>query len=175
MKSTNALVIIDAQVNMFDDQMPVFDGDRVLMRLTQLIEQARSARIPVIFIRNNGIEGDPDEPGTAGWQIHPALSPRSENLVIDKDTPDSFDRTNLQEALHAQGIKHLIVAGMQTEMCINTTCLRAKELGYEVTLVADAHSTFDMKDMTAEQVILHYNTTLRAIAEIKTAKEVVFS
>ncbi|MCP4396371.1 MAG: isochorismatase family protein [bacterium] len=140
-----------------------------------MVERAHHANTDVIFVRNNGTIGDPDEPNTPGWDIHPALSPYNTDLIIiDKHTPDSFHNTHLQDILHVKDITHLIVAGMQTEGCLNATCQRAVELGYDVSVVADAHSTFDLENMTAAQAIRHYNTEFSAIAAVKNVIEIVF-
>ncbi len=61
----------------------------------------------------------PDEPGTTGWHIHPALVPSESDVVIQKWTPDAFYRTPLQEELARGGIKQVILMGMQTECCID--------------------------------------------------------
>jgi nicotinamidase-related amidase len=54
----------------------------------------------------------------------------------------------------------LVVAGIQTEYCVDTTCRRAYSLGYDVTLVQDGHSTWDTPDLCAPQIIAHHNRTL---------------
>lgn len=59
MKSDKAPLIIDVQVNMFDEAMPVYNGDHLLQTVTGLIRQARSASMPVLFVRNNGSDHDP--------------------------------------------------------------------------------------------------------------------
>ena len=143
MSNKTALLIIDAQVNMFAEDFPVFKANEILQTLITLIEQARASDTAVIFIRHNGDVGEPDEPNTPGWEIHPALPPFINDIILDKNTPDTFASTLLQKKLDEQGINSLIIAGMQTEMCVQATTLRALELGYQVTVVSDAHTTFD--------------------------------
>ncbi|MBN2005914.1 MAG: cysteine hydrolase [Anaerolineae bacterium] len=174
MTGETALLLIDAQVNMFEEECSVFDGERLLKALVSLIVRAHAACIPVIYVQNNGGEGDPDMPGLPGWQIHSALSPRFDELVIQKRTPDAFHETNLQSALESRQIRRLIIAGMQTEMCIDATCRRAHMLGYDVTLVKDAHSTFDDGDLMASQTIDQYNEALRAVIRVENASDIQF-
>lgn len=169
-----ALLIIDAQVNMFAEDSSVFEGEKLLHTISHLIAQARAACLPVVFVQNNGGEGDPDMPGTPGWQIHPAFTPEKDDIVIQKHTPDSFYETNLQSELETRHIHALIIAGMQTEMCIDATCRRAHELGYDVTLVKDAHSTFDDAGLTASQIIAQYNDALRAVVKVEEASNIIF-
>jgi nicotinamidase-related amidase len=127
-----------------------------------------------IYVQNNGSEGEPDMPGTPGWQIHPAVTPETGDIVIQKRTPDSFHETNLQSELEARQIRRLIIAGMQTDMCIDATSRRAHELGYDVTLVKDAHSTFDGGGRTAAQIIAQYNDALRAVVKVEEASNITF-
>ncbi len=174
MNSDKALLVIDVQVNMFDEAMAVYDGDRLLQTLTGLIRQARSADVPVVFVRNNGSDQDPDKPGTLGWELHPALKLLADEPIIDKFSSNSFHETNLHQILQAQGISKLIIAGLQTEYCIDATCQGAVDLGYDVTVVADGHSTFDMEDMTAPQAIAHYNQKFSTFSTIQNADDVIF-
>ena len=73
MSSNTALLIIDAQVNMFTEGSSVFEGEGLLHTIRCLIDQARVAHLPIVYVQNNGSEGDPDIPGTPGWQIHPRI------------------------------------------------------------------------------------------------------
>jgi nicotinamidase-related amidase len=169
MSNKTALLIIDAQVNMFAKGSSVFEGERLLNTLSRLIAQARAAHMSIVYVQNNGGEGDPDMPGTPGWQIHPTVIPEKGDIVIQKHTPDSFHETNLQSELEAQHIHGLIIAGMQTEMCIDATCRRAHKLGYDVTLVKDAHSTFDSDGLTASQIIAQHNDALGEVVKVEEA------
>ncbi|MEZ4516547.1 MAG: cysteine hydrolase family protein [Chloroflexota bacterium] len=139
---TTALLIIDAQNDMFAPT-PVYESERVLQTLQDLINRARTANAPIILARNDGGPGSPDERGTSGWDLHPALDPDQADLIVDKDTEDAFLRTGLASWLIQSGISKLVICGMQTEYCVDTTCRAAYALGYSVTLVADAHSTYD--------------------------------
>ena len=121
--------------------MPPELQDRVLSNITVLLSQARSSGIPVVFIQHDGPKGHPIEAETAAWAIHPSISPLLEEPVIRKKASDSFFETRLAEELQTRMISHLVIAGGMTEYCIDTTCRRAVTLGYDVTLVADAHLT----------------------------------
>jgi nicotinamidase-related amidase len=157
-----AVLIIDLQFGMFEsDQMePIHGGDRLLRHARQLIERAHAANVPVFYIRHDGGKGDTLEAGTAGWQIHPAIAPRPGDRIIEKTTPDAFHETMLHQELIAADIGRLIVAGAQTEFCVDTTCRRARSLGFDTILVSDSHSTWDSKLLTAQQIIQHHNAVL---------------
>ncbi len=174
MTHNTALLIIDAQVNMFEEGRSVFEGDKVLQKIGGLIAQARARRVPIIYIQNNGTEIDPDLPGTPGWEIHPSIAPGADDMVIQKWTPDSFHETTLQITLDSLNIRQLVIAGMQTEFCIDATCRRAHALGYDVTLVKDAHSTYDGEGLTAPQIIAQHNEALGTIVRVEEASNIAF-
>ncbi|HEX6557725.1 MAG TPA: isochorismatase family protein, partial [Ktedonobacteraceae bacterium] len=77
-----------------------------------------------------------------------------------KEAPDSFHETRLQEELAARGIKRLVIAGAQTQMCIDSTVRRAVADGYDVLLAGDAHTTDDSETLPAEKIVAFFNETL---------------
>ena len=162
MGKQTALLIVDVQVGMFESAIipPVHGGNELLIRIASLISKARAAELPIFFMQHNGGKGHPLEAGTAGWTIHPAVAPAERDVVIQKLTSDSFKDTPLQHQLQTLEAGRLIVAGIQTEFCVDTTCRRAFSLGYDVTLVSDAHSTWDTDVLSADQIIAHHNKTL---------------
>ncbi|HEX6292308.1 MAG TPA: cysteine hydrolase family protein [Herpetosiphonaceae bacterium] len=173
MSGDTALLILDVQVNMFDAPPPLYRAAEVLERIEALIAGARAARIPIVYVQHSGGLGTPDAPGSPGWQIHPAITPRAEDLVVEKRMPDAFESTMLHHELQTRGIEHVILAGMQTDLCIDSTCRRAVALGYTVTVVADAHSTFASEDATAAAVVEQYNHDLASMARVLPTSEVL--
>jgi len=155
-----ALIIIDVQSAFFtnDYNVQVYHAEEYLLRIKELITQAREAGVPVIFVQHDGAKGTPFEPDTPGWLINPAIAPKPGELVVHKPTPDSFYRTNLQAELDARGIKKLVIAGIQSDWCIDTTVRRAYSLEYEVTVAEDAHTTYDTEVLKAPQIIAHHNS-----------------
>lgn len=73
--------------------------------------------------------------------------------------------------LQEKGIEHVILSGMQTEYCVDTTTRRACSEGYKVTLVSDAHSTFNTEVLRAEDIVKHHNTVLGAFADVVALKD----
>ena len=177
MGDKTALVVIDTQVGMFETPgvPPVPDGERLLERIEGLIQQAREAGVAVIHVRHADGPGHPLESGTEGWEIHPRVAPTGGEPVVDKETPDSFLRTTLQDELESRGIGRLVLAGMQTEYCVDTTCRRAFALGYDVTLAADAHGTWDEGGLSAAQIVAHHNEVMgNGFAEVVSSGEITF-
>jgi nicotinamidase-related amidase len=157
-----ALLVIDLQLGMFngDRIAPIHAGGTLLTRVGLVVSHARRAGMPVIHVRHAGPMGHLLEHGTPNWHIHPSVAPLSGEAIIDKHTPDSFHKTSLMSHLTTAGIDRLIVAGAQTEVCVDTTCRRAFTRGFDVSLVSDGHSTWDNDTLTAEQIIRHTNETL---------------
>jgi nicotinamidase-related amidase len=174
-----ALSIIDVQVGIIEG-FHAYRGREVLEQINKLLAKARASNIPIIYVQHDGEKGHPLEVGSEGWQIHPEIKPHQEDLIIRKRASDSFFETSLQRELEARGIKHLIVTGCMTEYCVDTTSRRAISIGYDVTLVSDAHTTIDNKLLTAAQIIAHHNALLDGFAAgshaitVKPADEVIF-
>ncbi|MFQ6065137.1 MAG: cysteine hydrolase family protein, partial [Candidatus Bathyarchaeia archaeon] len=171
-----ALLIIDMQVGNFSEPNPIYKAKELLAKVKNLIIKARSAGVPVIYVQNKGSTGDPDEYCTVGWKIHPSITPAEGDVIVEKDTPDAFHKTNLQSLLEREKIKTIVVAGLQTEYCIDTTCRRAFSLGYNVILVKDAHSTWDSSHLTAQQIIDHHNQVLAGFfVDLRKEEETTFT
>ncbi|WP_099191970.1 cysteine hydrolase family protein [Tepidibacter mesophilus] len=160
MNKKTALLIVDAQFAMFcDENNKLHEEEGVLNNIYTLLRKARKTKTPIIFIQHTEDRGEYKK-GTKTWEIHPKIAPIEGELVIEKHTWDSFHQTSLHETLQKKGIDELVIVGMQTEFCLDTTCRRAFSMGYKNTLVKDAHSTFDSEDLKAYEIINHHNRVL---------------
>lgn len=144
-----------------DPKDPVFLGEELIEIIKKLIGNARSVNMPVIYVQHNGTNGSPLEKGTKGWNIRPEIAPQKSDIVIQKSTPNSFQNTELKARLEELGIQNLIICGIQSELCVDTTCRQAAALGYGVTLVKDGHSTFNTEILPAKKIIAHHNNVLQ--------------
>jgi len=170
-----ALMVIDVQNGLFDEG--AFEPERLLTHLKTLIDHARSNDIPVIYVQHNEDPkwGGSLVAGKPGHDIHASIAPQPGDTVIQKWNPSAFMDTNLQAVLEEKGIKRLILSGMQSEMCVDSTCRDAYGRGYGVTIASDAHSTMDNDVLKADQIIKHHNSTLRNFAKVKPTAEIEFS
>ncbi|MBC6973144.1 cysteine hydrolase [Bacillus sp. Xin] len=167
-----ALLVIDVQEGMYTAGGPVFKGQELLETLQELIQKCRLHEIPVIYVQHNGPQGHPLAKGKPEWNIHSAIAPKDGDIMIEKETPDSFYKTNLHKILQDNEIEHVIMSGMQTEYCVDTTTRSAFSEGYKVTLVRDAHSTFDSEQLSAEEIVKHHNAVLGAFADVVDFKNI---
>jgi nicotinamidase-related amidase len=175
-----ALLVVDLQNSIVDGEEQAYRRDELLQTVADLLADARKANVPVVFIQHNHPRYEPLMEGNPGWNIHPAVAPQPGERIIQKRAADSFAGTPLRSELDALGITNFVLVGMQTEMCVDTTARRAISLGYDVTLVADGHSTYDNELLTAEQIIAHTNSVLANLPHpqnevvVKPASEVQF-
>lgn len=156
---TTALLIIDVQNALCSGAYEAFDSRRVINRINAVSAASRQAKIPVIVIQHEE-PGDVMAFGADGWQLDPELLVGTDDILVRKTTPDSFHNTELRAILQARGVDELMVCGLQTEYCVDTTARRALALGYPVTLVSDGHTTLDNGVLSAAQIIAHHNQTL---------------
>src|SRR5215218_95964 len=108
-----SLLVIDVQVGLIAGDNPVYQADAVLARMASLIERARAAGTPVVYVQDKDVGGV----GTPEWQIHPAVAPIAGELIVRKAWGDSFYETELHAELQARGIAQLVIAGMKTNFC----------------------------------------------------------
>ena len=171
----SALVVIDVQQGLFICKAPLHRGDDVLQRIAGLLARARAAEVPIFHVQHDGGPGHILAKGSVGWPHHPAVTPRAGEVVIEKRHSSAFHGTDFDARLRAANIDRLVVAGIQTEMCVESACRAAVGLGYQVILVSDAHTTYDSSVLPAERIIAHHNHTLgKGFAKVARADEIQF-
>jgi nicotinamidase-related amidase len=171
----SALVVIDVQQGLFACKAPLYRSDDLLQNIAGLLARARAAGVPVFHVRHDGGPGHLLARGSAGWPHHSAVAPQAGEAIVDKRQSSAFHDTDFHRRLQASEIDRLVVAGIQTEMCVESTCRAAVALGYQVVLVSDAHTTFDTAVLPAERIVAHHNHTLgKGFAKLARAGEVRF-
>jgi nicotinamidase-related amidase len=118
--------------------------------------------VPVVWVQHIGGKLKKDSPE---WQIVPELFPQAGDVIIHKNYNSSFEETNLEETLAHLGVTRILLAGAATNWCIRATAYAALERGYDLTLIADGHTTEDLaleNDTTipAEHIIQELNTVM---------------
>lgn len=139
------LVIVDAQREYFDGQLPLHGIDAAITADAALLARARAAGTPVIHIVQHS-PGPLFNPGSPGAEIVAPLAPRPGETIIVKTLPDSFAGTTLDLTLRKIGRRNLILVGFMTHMCISATAHSALDLSYHATVVAAGCATRDIPD-----------------------------
>ncbi|GLU33615.1 isochorismatase family protein [Trinickia caryophylli] len=136
-RPNTALVVIDLQNGVIAN---AYRRDEVLDTVDMLVERARRAGVPVIWVRH--VDEDL-QAGSEPWRIVAELSPAPDEAIVEKKYRDAFDDTELENVLARLSVGKLIVTGAQTDMCIRSTLHGAVARGYDAVLVGDAHTTED--------------------------------
>ncbi len=139
-----ALVIIDIQNDYFAGGKMTLEGAEAAgTRAGAALAAFRERRMPVLHVRHLSVRPGATFfiPGTEGAEIHAAVRPAADEPVVEKNFPNSFRGTDLDERLKKAGVKHVVVAGMMTQMCVDSSVRQAFDLGYRVTLLGDACAT----------------------------------
>ena len=157
------VLVIDVQQGLCEGADAAFDCPGTIARINVVLRKARAAGAQVVFVQHESQSGYLEH-GSPAWQLARGLDAQDTDIKLRKTTPDSFLRTELQSLLQQNGTTGLIVCGMHTEFCVDTTTRRALALGYPVMLVADAHTSSGNPAITPEQVIAHHNATLTNIS-----------
>jgi nicotinamidase-related amidase len=154
--SRKALIVIDAQNVILKD---CYERDLKVAKISEAIVKARAAALPVIWIQHS------DEDITVGsqdWKIVPELAPISGENIIGKHFRSSFVDTELHEKLQELGVGHILVCGAESNNCVRHTIHSALDLGYDVTLLQDAHTAVGFEwngfKVDAPRVIDEQNT-----------------
>ncbi|MFD9356214.1 cysteine hydrolase family protein [Streptomyces sp. NPDC060031] len=159
--ANSALLVIDVQKG-FDDAS--FWGPRnnpaAEANIAALMDAWQETGRPVVLVRHASRPGSvlaPDQPGHAFKDLVAERAGR-ESLLITKTVNSAFYGTpDLADWLTAQDVRQLVVVGIQTNMCVETTARMGGNLGYEVLVPLDATHTFDLAGpdglhLTADQL-----------------------
>ena len=153
--SDTVLLVIDLQKGVLPG---CFDADGVVARTAALVDRAREAGTPVVWVQHE----EPEMPyHSDDWHLVDELVPASGEPRVRKEYRDAFAETDLDEVLEGLDATRLVVAGAQSDYCIRTTTQSAAVRGYDVTLVGDAHTTVDTEwdgvAVSGRQIVAHTN------------------
>jgi len=157
--SKGVLMVVDVQVGVMND---AWDAPRIIGNVAHAVARARAAGVPVLWVQHSDqelVQGSPQ------WQWVPELSPAADEPRIYKRFNSSFEETSLDAELARIGATHIVLAGAATNWCIRATAYGALDRGYDLTLVADAHTTGTMAlddgtTIEARQVIRELNIAM---------------
>lgn len=143
-----ALIIVDIQNDYFEGgKYELVNALDAAKHAQQVLDYFRTYHLPIFHIQHISLSESATFflPHTSGAEIHQLCAPQSGEKVLVKHRPDSFIDTGLKEELEACGIEAVVICGMMTHMCIDTTVRAANQNGYPVELIEDACATRDLE------------------------------
>jgi biuret amidohydrolase len=191
-----ALVVVDLQ-NCFVEGYPLSapDGPEVVERLNRLAEACRAAGIQVIYTAhvvrpdgsNLGVLGEVIPPvregiiddGAESAALHKGVALKEGDIFLKKPRFGAFHGTDLELILRSQGIDTIVIGGITTNVCCETTAREANVRDFKVLFLNDGTSTFDLPDhgmgaLSREEIQRAVCTTLAvAFAEVLTVDQAI--
>ena len=142
------LIIIDVQNDYFQGgSMELVGMEAAADNCQRLLNRFRESQAPIFHIQHLSVRPGSSffVPDTDGCEINPRVSPEADEPVLQKNYPNAFRGTQLQELLKSADIEKLVVCGAMTQMCIDTTVRAAFDIGYNCELISDACATKDLQ------------------------------
>jgi nicotinamidase-related amidase len=177
-----ALLVVDMQEFFLDPSSPTFacGAAAILPSVRRLLKAFRDAGRPVIFTRHVHHPDDLDSGIMAWWwegkcvegspesEIHPSLAPRPNEKVVYKHRYSAFYNTDLETVLRCLKVEDLVIAGVMTNMCCESTARDAYYRDYRVFFPADGTGTINEEMHLASLLNLSYGFAL-----VTTSDEIV--
>lgn len=142
-----ALIIIDMQQCMASPIAGARNNRQAEANIAALLEAWRARGAPVVHVRH--ISRSPDSgfaPGQPGAAFQAAFAPRAGEHVVEKNVPDAFIHSGLERWLRVRGIESLVMAGVSTNISVECSVRSAGNLGFRVSVPADACFAFARHD-----------------------------
>ncbi|WP_432651509.1 cysteine hydrolase family protein [Huintestinicola sp.] len=149
------LLIVDAQRAITNETLYRFE--EFVSNVKLLIDTARKCKLEVIYIRHDDGAGEPLSKGNEGFEIYDGFRPAEGEKIFDKTVNSPFRDTGLTEYLKGKNETELIIAGLQTDYCIDAAVKCGFEHGFHIIVPEYSNSTFDNEFMTAEESYKYYN------------------
>lgn len=132
-----ALLLIDIQnVYFVPGELRLYRPHQAAKKAAILLEKFRREGKPVIHVKHHF---------KMFSNIHKSVAPAKNETIIEKEYPSSFLGTALNEYLQKIDIEKIVVAGMMSHMCVDTTVRACQDYGYEVVVIEDACATKDLQ------------------------------
>ena len=149
----DALIVIDVQAGLLEAHP--YRENEFIQTLQKVLAMCRTHQVPVIYIQHEEA-GSEIEHGTDGWQIAAAIAPHAGEKTVEKSYSSAFRGTGLHPYLQQNNMQRLIMCGMQTEYCVDTTVKVAFELGYKVQIPQGGTTTYDSRLFRGEDLTSFY-------------------
>jgi nicotinamidase-related amidase len=133
-------MVIDVQNLWLEERdWRTISGVHIVDAVAEVLHRGREASLPILYIQDTSASAA--HAGTDRLEFPDLIAPLPEELVFEKQDRSAFTNESLRPALEALGIRRLIVCGMASDGCVAATISAAREFGFDVIIVADAHSS----------------------------------
>ena len=149
---TTALIVVDVQESF--RQLPLWDAvstPDIAERVARLVGAARARGDRIVWILHSEPGTDSEfDPALGHVRLLDGLARGEDEPLFTKTSANAFTTTALQQELTRHGVTEVVICGIQTELCCETTARLAGDLGYDVTFVTEATATFPIEHRDAE-------------------------
>ncbi|MCM1171113.1 MAG: cysteine hydrolase [Clostridium sp.] len=150
------LLVVDTQKGIMDDRLYAFE--QVRKNINLLISEARKNNIEVVFVRHDDGPGTGFSKGDDDFEIFSEFEPLEGEKIFDKTVNSALHKmTGLTDYLDDKGIKSIMVAGLQTDFCIDATIKSGFDHGYNMIIPEYSNSTFDNCFFDKETAYKYFN------------------
>lgn len=167
------LLIVDTQKLITNEKL--YEFDTFVSNVRTLIHNARKNSIEVIYVRHDDGKDCELTKGTEGYEIYEEFQPLNDEKIFDKTVNSAFKGTGLLEYLNEKCEDEIIIAGLQTDYCIDATIKCGFEHGFHMIVPAHANTTVSNYFMSAEESYRYHNEFMwnRRYAQCISMNEVI--
>jgi nicotinamidase-related amidase len=147
LQANAALVIIDMQQGINHPKLGPRNNPQAEANMLQLLQTWRRTQRPVMHVRH--FSASPESvfwPQQSGVEYQPAFLPLEAEAQLQKQVPDAFCHSSLEQWLREQGISQVVIVGVVTNNSVESSARSGGNLGFEVIVPHDACFTFDQPD-----------------------------
>ncbi len=156
MSADPVLIVIDVQQGFRDPRWGLNGNPDALSNISNLVAHWRTKKLPIVFVKHNSKHPEsPLNPGNSGNSLEPILDGPND-VVIQKSVNSAFYGTpDLHLWLTKRNFRNVVICGITTNRCCETTARMAGNLGYNTSFVIDATDAFDLthKDGTVTRAV----------------------
>lgn len=149
---SSAVVLIDFQNEYVSGKLPLYEVEAAIRETRKLLEFARKRKLPIIHVLHQGNPGSVFDVATPEGEVIAELAPKEGEEVIYKTFPNSFNGTRLETVLKAKGRNSVLIAGLMTHMCVDSSTRAAFDLGFHPAVLASTTTTRDLPGENGEAV-----------------------
>jgi nicotinamidase-related amidase len=168
-----ALILVDIQNDYFPDgKFELANPVAAVKNIRKVLDYFRSKSYPVIHVQHISLKENAPffVKDSKGAEIYKDVAPINGEYIVQKNYPNSFFKTNLMDILEKENISDVVICGMMSHMCIDSTVRGAFELGLNCTLIEDCCTTRDLtfgdKSINWEDVHYSFMTALSSFSKV---------